>query len=464
MKQIVIIGSGPTGLVSALQLLRSGKKVVVLEKSDNFGGIAGKISKNGYIIDIGPHRFTPHNYEVKKYVEELMDKDILIRNQKSSIFWQDSWMTYPLSLVDILKNNSPLILVKIMFSYFIEVVKYGVFRKKIISYRDYTNYNFGSFLSDKLFCSIAEKTWKTSADKISADLAAQRISVDNLMKTGFNLLLNRKKKIDENLMPRKKFFYFKGGYYRLIDRMVEEIRKMGGEVINQANVIDIKTKGKKCTEVVYEKNKKQFNLESSWVIATNPLTQTANFLNINVKNNLHFRNLLIFALVINKNSITDDISLFFPEKEYPFGRIWEQKNYDPSMCKANETILGVEITCKTDDFYWKANDEEIYEKLIDVLSDLKLVKGKDVKTYFSARFSDVYPVYDLNFKKNIERIFKQTDQYDNLITNGRPGLFLYNNVHHSIEMGIMAADKVLGKDKRSWKKIRQFFNNYKIEE
>ena len=55
--KIAIIGSGIAGLVAACDLARSGKKVVVLEKAERFGGRAMTIEKNGALFNLGGHAF-----------------------------------------------------------------------------------------------------------------------------------------------------------------------------------------------------------------------------------------------------------------------------------------------------------------------------------------------------------------------------------------------------------------------
>ena len=56
-QKVVIAGSGPAGMVTALELARHGVPSVVLEADDSIGGIARTINYKGNRIDIGGHRF-----------------------------------------------------------------------------------------------------------------------------------------------------------------------------------------------------------------------------------------------------------------------------------------------------------------------------------------------------------------------------------------------------------------------
>ena len=54
----LIIGAGPAGLTAAFELLkRSDIKPIVLEKSEEIGGISRTVRYKGNRIDIGGHRF-----------------------------------------------------------------------------------------------------------------------------------------------------------------------------------------------------------------------------------------------------------------------------------------------------------------------------------------------------------------------------------------------------------------------
>ena len=67
----IVIGSGISGLLSALALSREGKKVVILERESYIGGVCRSYDVNGYRVDTGPHAITRlENGPLK----QLMDK------------------------------------------------------------------------------------------------------------------------------------------------------------------------------------------------------------------------------------------------------------------------------------------------------------------------------------------------------------------------------------------------------
>ena len=70
---VLIIGGGPAGLSAAYELVKSDKKVVVLEKLSTVGGLARTIEHNKYLFDIGPHRFYTKNKQKSTARHFLMD-------------------------------------------------------------------------------------------------------------------------------------------------------------------------------------------------------------------------------------------------------------------------------------------------------------------------------------------------------------------------------------------------------
>ena len=56
-KTAIIVGAGPAGLTAAHELLATAVKPVVLEESEEIGGISKTVRYKGNRIDIGGHRF-----------------------------------------------------------------------------------------------------------------------------------------------------------------------------------------------------------------------------------------------------------------------------------------------------------------------------------------------------------------------------------------------------------------------
>ena len=72
-KKAIIIGAGPAGLTAGLELLRrTGIRPVILEASDEIGGISRTIRYKGNRMDIGGHRFFSKSDRVMRWWMDLM--------------------------------------------------------------------------------------------------------------------------------------------------------------------------------------------------------------------------------------------------------------------------------------------------------------------------------------------------------------------------------------------------------
>ena len=73
----VVIGAGPAGLTAALEMLRrTGIKPVILEASNEIGGISRTIRYKGNRMDIGGHRFFSKSDRVMQWWMDLMPPEL----------------------------------------------------------------------------------------------------------------------------------------------------------------------------------------------------------------------------------------------------------------------------------------------------------------------------------------------------------------------------------------------------
>lgn len=74
MKRAIIIGAGPAGLTAAYELLKQSDdyEVVVLEESNEFGGISKTVNYNGNRMDMGGHRFFSKIPEVNAWWDNML--------------------------------------------------------------------------------------------------------------------------------------------------------------------------------------------------------------------------------------------------------------------------------------------------------------------------------------------------------------------------------------------------------
>jgi len=98
---------------------------------------------------------------------------------------------------------------------------------------------------------------------------------------------------------------------------------------------------------------------------------------------------------------------------------------------------------------------------VDLAKDSKWVASRAI------RLRNVYPIYDLGYASRLERATSYLMKVQNLVSTGRGGLFCYNNSDHSIDMGLLAAEYLLGEhregeDTGRFYRLRPRFEQYRI--
>ena len=99
-KKAVILGAGPTGLITAWKLLEAGWKVEIIEKNKITGGLCRSWKWKNFIVDTGPHIFHTPDKTLKQFWKKNF-KDLLIEGKFSCKNVQgnnfDKYYDYPLS-------------------------------------------------------------------------------------------------------------------------------------------------------------------------------------------------------------------------------------------------------------------------------------------------------------------------------------------------------------------------------
>src|SRR5579871_6320908 len=120
---VVVLGGGPAGLTAGYLLAKKGKPVIVLEATDQVGGIARTEVRDGYRFDLGGHRFFTKVKEVDDLWHEIMKEEFLKRPRQSRIYWNKKFLEYPLQGMDVIRKLGPVDLTKALLSYLWAAVK-----------------------------------------------------------------------------------------------------------------------------------------------------------------------------------------------------------------------------------------------------------------------------------------------------------------------------------------------------
>jgi protoporphyrinogen oxidase len=133
---------------------------------------------------------------------------------------------------------------------------------------------------------------------------------------------------------------------------------------------------------------------------------------------------------------------YLVDGRFNFHRISEQKNLSARCAPAHQTVLTLEVSCREDEPMWRWQPEQFRELVLQDLAFFKVDPKRIVKLYVS-RLEDAYPIYPIDFEKELHTILQELAGVPNLITTGRQGLFLDIDMHDAMVLGKSAVDALL---------------------
>jgi protoporphyrinogen oxidase len=441
-RPVVVLGAGPAGLTAGYLLAKQGKQVIVLESTDQVGGIARTEVRDGYRFDLGGHRFFTKVKEVDDLWHEIMKEEFLKRPRQSRIYWRRKFLEYPLQGMDVIRKLGPVELTRCLLSYLWAVIKP---KGREDSFEQWVSNRFGKRLYGHFFKAYSEKVWGVSATEIRAEWAAQRIKGLSFFSAAKSAFFGNKGNKIKSLIGE--FNYPRYGPGQMWEQMTSDIREHGGEVRLNAPVTRLRMDGGQVAEVVAGGE----TLTPSHVISSLPLRTTVGISEpeppVDVRDaarGLRYRDFLTVALVIESEDLFPDNWIYIHEPDVRVGRIQNFRSWSPWMVPNDtDASIGMEYFCFEGDDLWSMDDEDLVRFATRELQELGLARAERVKFGFAVRVHKAYPIYDAEYGERVATIREWLEGIGNLTQVGRNGLHRYNNSDHSMLTAMRAVDNIL---------------------
>lgn len=451
--RVYVLGAGLAGLSCAWRLARGGAEVVVLEKEEVIGGCARSFHWKDTIHDMGPHRWFSRNPELISHLEDLMGGNLTTLDRLSRIFLYKKYFDYPLTTTNVVTNLPPWVLARAFLDYFAIRIRNRIKPIPDDNFENWTRKRFGNTLYKLFFGTYTEKAWGMSATQISADWASQRISLLSLMDAAKRMIF--KPRASKQTAEEVTSFWYpkRGGIGELSQRYREEIEKAGGSVLTDVDILAVEHDGASVTEVRYRHAGEVARERVDHVVSTIPCTDLVRLMDpgapaaVRASNDaLRYKAIKFVFLDVQRDSITKDHWVYIPQKELRTHRLSEAKNFNPRNAPRGRTVLACEVTCFKGDDVWEMGAEEATAMVVSDLAVLGLVERNEVLDSHVYNLEHAYPLYDLSYKPHVTAVLDYIDSFDNLTSTGRQGRYKYNNMDHSMEMGLSAGAAILAGD------------------
>lgn len=446
---ILILGAGPAGMGAAFEFHKAAKPFTVIEKDERIGGLAKTLQYGEFRTDIGPHRFLAKNRYLYCCIEELLNENWTKVDRRTEFYINGKFFLYPINLKNALLNVGLYKGGRIIFDYLIEKIKSKFIKKELPSLEDKLISDFGRTLAELNMLNYTEKIWGLPCSNISSDWAVQRIEKLSLKEVIKKSFIKSHQNGPKTFADR--FYYPETGTGLIYEKIKETISEKAADFKTNSYPVKIFHNGNRITAVIIDSDKqKNITYEPGHVISSIPITELVALLEpqapvdilYSVKK-LRFRSHLCIFITIDRPSVFLDQWIYFPDKDIPFGRVMEPKNFSKKMSPADRTSLLVEFFCWENDKIWNAGDKELFELTAEWLEKAGIIEKNALMDYFIHRERYAYPVYDLDYRGNLGKVKDYLNRFENLQYIGRSGRFRYNNQDHALEGGILAARGVL---------------------
>ncbi|MFW6303320.1 MAG: FAD-dependent oxidoreductase [Candidatus Sumerlaeota bacterium] len=446
--RIVVLGGGLAGLAAAHASLERGDcQVTVLEAEPEPGGMARSLEVEGLRSDYGPHRIYSCIPEMRQWFDDFLGDRLMTVERRSRMYFDDQWMRYPPSVVELVKVMGPGRIWHFGKGWISAKARSMSGNLPPDSFAAVMEANFGRPMCEALVFPYIRKTWKLEPDEISADAARARATMGGPAKMLKRMLNPREKPGEESSL--REFHYIRGGIEELSRILVEKIEKAGGRVLTNAEVTQIDIEDGQANRVLFfDKDNHSHSLEADFIYSSIPITNLVAALKrgghhdasrLTASLGLRYLRAMLAFLVLDREAVSEDHWLYFPQNKPAVTRAYEPKNFDESLAPRDRTLLCVEATDLEGGIEWMLRDRDLATEFATRVEETGVIDRKQVLAHAVRRIEHAYPLYEKGYRENVDAVFAGLKKIQNLLPIGRQGLFQHNNMDHTIYTALRAA-------------------------
>jgi protoporphyrinogen oxidase len=428
---IAILGGGPAGLATGFYARKDNIPFTIFEVSDHAGGNCITFTHGEFRFDSGAHRFHDKIPEVTAEMKALLGHDFQKIDAPSSIYFKGRFIDFPLSPLNLLRKLG----IPTFCRAGIELLAARLSRTgKNGSFQNFAVRTYGRSIAEFFLLGYSEKLWGLPSTMLSPKIAGSRMKGLDLKAFIIEALQGQKAKT-EHLDGA--FYYPSLG----IGTISEKLAEVCGEdsVRINARITGVIHDGKRIRSIEVNGSEE---IATEFVVSTLPLDRFLNMMRpapddetLEFSNSLRYRSILLVAFFLNKEKVSGNASIYFPDRDIPFTRIHEPRNRSLKMSPPGKTSLIVEIPCQQNDSTWEMSDEQLVFLVKSKLVQAGLIEEREIIGFATRRMPYAYPVLERDFEEKIRTINIFLNRFENLAFSGRNGRYVYGHVHDMMDMG-----------------------------
>jgi len=429
--QVVIIGSGLSGLSAAYQLSKQGCQVTIVEKSSVPGGLASSISIQGEIVERFYHFICQTDHHLLNLANELGISTKLHWQATKTSFYHDGKM-YPF--------GTPWNLLNFSAVPFIQRLRFGlhiIFSRYRNDWRNLDRYPGKEWLIKNIGEKAYYVIWHPLL-KIKFGKEYEKISAAWIWHRIWRVAKSRRRLLDS-----EQFGYFEQGSFTLIDTLINKLLEHGVNFFYGKSIDGISIRNNKVEAVILDQETFPCQAIISTIALPNLIRILPNQTDEYFKKIQEIKYIGVVCALFN---LRKPFSKVFwtntNDKRIPFNGFIEQTNLNNHYQKKNLNLLYVPYYLDTKEPRYRFSDEDLYNEYIDALKiinpdfDSNWIKDKFVfrdpyaQAICKENFNDLVP----SIKSSIQGLY---------ITDSAQFYPEDRTLNSAIDTGFKAADFLL---------------------
>ena len=421
----IILGSGIAGISAGYHLEKAGEKVVIYEKDNDWGGLCGNFTIDGFRFD----KFVHFSFASDEYVVNQFKNSVELYEHVPfpSNYYNGTWLRHPA------QNN----LAPLPTDEKVEIISGFVNRTikpidKIENYEDWLRVQYGDYFAENFPFKYTRKYWGLEPRELETKWVGQRMYTPDIKQ----VLRGAFETQDECFYYAKVMKYPKKGGFRSILNKNRE----GLDIRFNKEVVEINPDEK------FVKFKDGTKAEYTRLISTLPLPEIVKMISncpqevLNCADKLHNTCGYMVSLGFNKPDIAKYLWFYIYDEDILAARVYSPNLKSPDNVPEGCSSLQAEIffDCKTQ----IPSKETVLANTIEKLEKMGIFK-KDELIVKDIRFEKYANItFDKDIYKNRDFVLDYLNKIG-IESIGRFGRWEYMWTHQAYADGMTVANKEL---------------------
>ncbi|HET8796368.1 MAG TPA: FAD-dependent oxidoreductase [Thermoanaerobaculia bacterium] len=388
-REIGILGGGISAIALASRL---GEDVEILEKSSRTGGLCATIVEDGFTFDAaGPHIMFSKNKDVLNLMISILGDNVHQNRRENRIWYAGRLVKYPFEndLASLPKEDT--------FDCLHGYIENPRANDTPANLAEWSYKTFGAGISEKYFIPYNEKIWNYDARKIGLEFVERipKPPVADVIKSAIGIPT-------EGYLHQLYYSYpTRGGFEAIVHGFEKQVR---GDIRTNWPVASVEKDGDGWRVVSSTGEERRYRilvntipiheLLKIWKDAPDDARQWAS--------KLRYNSLVNVLLGSSTDPGHNYTALYVPDPQILFHRLSFPKAFGSECVPPGHSSIMAEITTNAgEDGVWETDDATLTERIIADIARIGFVDPKTIVYKRVSRFLYGYPVYDLEYRKNV---------------------------------------------------------------